>query len=205
MIKLLLQRGYAFNRTADFDTVREMKEKLAYVAIDPKSEQRLAEETTVVMRSYTLPDGRTINVGQERFQCAEALFSPHLVDVDGNGVAKELFNCIQAADMDLRKDFYSHMVLSGGTTMLPGLPSRLEKEVRALHTAMVQKGGGEGDSEKFKMRIEDPPRRKHMVFLGGAVLADIMKDKDEFWALRTDWLEGGYDYAVERTQSMKGM
>jgi len=37
------------------------------------------------------------------------------------------------------------------------------------------------------------------------VLADIMKDKDEFWALRTDWLEGGYDYAVERTQSMKGM
>eukprot|EP00961_Rhodomonas_salina_P254945 3445653-Rhodomonas_salina.2 len=31
------------------------------------------------------------------------------------------------------------------------------------------------------MHIEDPPRRKHMVFLGGAVLADIMKDKDEFW------------------------
>ena len=37
--------------------VREMKEKLAYVAIDPKTEQKLAEETTVVMRSYTLPDG----------------------------------------------------------------------------------------------------------------------------------------------------
>ena len=43
------------------------------------------------------------------------------------------------------------------------------------------------------------------VFLGGAVLADIMKDKDEFWALKKDYDEGGYDYAVGKTQSMKGM
>lgn len=35
--------------------------------------------------------------------------------------------------------------------------------------------------QKFKIRIEDPPRRKHMVFLGGAVLADIMKSQEQFW------------------------
>lgn len=38
--------------------------------------------------------------------------------------------------------------------------------------------------QKFKIRIEDPPRRKHMVFLGGAVLADIMKNKESFWCVR---------------------
>lgn len=45
--------------------------------------------------------------------------------------------------------------------------------------------------QKFKIRIEDPPRRKHMVFLGGAVLADIMKDKDNFWLTREEYQEKG--------------
>ena len=45
--------------------------------------------------------------------------------------------------------------------------------------------------QNFKMRIEDPPRRKHMVFLGGAVLADIMKNKDSFWVTKQEWEEQG--------------
>jgi actin-related protein 2 len=163
MIKLLLHRGYAFNRSADFDTVRQIKESLAYVAFDAKAEQKLAEETTVLMRNYTLPDGRVISLGQERFMCAEALFQPQLLDKDGHGVGEELFNVIQAADMDLRPDFYKHIVLSGGTTMLPGLPSRLEKEVRNLHKKHVLGGKEPEKGKELKLRIEDPPRRKHMV------------------------------------------
>ena len=60
------------------------------------------------------------------------------------------------------------------------------------------------DGKELKLRIEDPPRRKHMVFLGGAVLADIMADKAEFWALRSNWKSKGYDYAIDQTISMKG-
>eukprot|EP00282_Hemiselmis_andersenii_P037417 CAMPEP_0169442212 /NCGR_PEP_ID=MMETSP1042-20121227/8705_1 /TAXON_ID=464988 /ORGANISM="Hemiselmis andersenii, Strain CCMP1180" /LENGTH=381 /DNA_ID=CAMNT_0009553365 /DNA_START=205 /DNA_END=1347 /DNA_ORIENTATION=- len=190
LIKLLHQRGYSFNRTADFETVRQIKEQLAYVAFDAKEEQRLAEETTVVVKPYTLPDGRVIKVGQERFQCAEVLFQPRLVDIDGRGVVQELFDCINCADMDLRSDFYKHIVLSGGTTMFPGLPSRIEKEMRQLYLEKVLKGNEEG-LEKWKLRIEDPPRRKHMVFLGGAVLADVARDKDSFWAKRADYVAAG--------------
>jgi len=51
--------------------------------------------------------------------------------------------------------------------------------------------GDEKRLQKFKLRIEDPPRRKHMVFLGGSVLADIMKDKDEFWISQAEWKEHG--------------
>ena len=32
----------------------------------------------------------------------------------------------------------------------------------------------DGD-QKLRLRIDDPPHRKHMVYLGGAVLAGIMK------------------------------
>ena len=55
-------RGYAFNKTADFDTVREIKEKLCYVAYDVEQENKLGRETTVLVEKYTLPDGREITV-----------------------------------------------------------------------------------------------------------------------------------------------
>jgi len=190
LIKLLLLRGYAFNHTADFETVRQMKEKLCYVGYDIDQEQRLALETTYLVEQYTLPDGRTVRMSGERFEAPEALFQPHLINVEGVGVAELLFNTIQAADIDTRPEFYKHIVLSGGSTMYPGLPSRLERELKQLYLERVLKGDT-SKLAKFKIRIEDPPRRKHMVFLGGAVLADIMKNKEDFWMTRQEYEEKG--------------
>jgi len=190
LIKLLLLRGYVFNRTADFETVRQIKEKLCYVGYDLELEKRLANETTVLVEQYTLPDGRVIHVGGERFEAPEVLFEPHLIDVEGGGMGDQLFDCINKADVDTRPEFYNHIVLSGGSTMYPGLPSRLEKDIRRLYLEKVLKGN-KANMAKFKCRIEDPPRRKHMVFLGGAVLAEIMKDKDHFWMNKNEWQEQG--------------
>ncbi|XP_014670397.1 PREDICTED: actin-related protein 2 [Priapulus caudatus] len=190
LIKLLLLRGYAFNHSADFETVRMIKEKLCYIGYNIEQEEKLAQETTVLVESYTLPDGRVIKVGGERFEAPEVLFQPHLINVERVGIAELLFNTIQAADIDTRPEFYKHIVLSGGSTMYPGLPSRLEREIKQLYLERVLKGNTEALS-KFKIRIEDPPRRKHMVFLGGAVLADIMKDKDTFWMTREEYEEKG--------------
>jgi len=190
LIKLLLLRGYAFNHSADFETVRLMKEKLCYVGYDIDQEQKLALETTVLVEQYTLPDGRVIRMGGERFGAPEALFQPHLINVEGVGIAELLFNTIQAADIDTRPEFYKHIVLSGGSTMYPGLPSRLEREMKQLYLERILKGDTE-KLAKFKIRIEDPPRRKHMVFMGGAVLGEIMKDKPEFWMSRAEYQEQG--------------
>jgi actin-related protein 2 len=194
LIALLLRRGYALNRTADFETVRQIKEKLCYVSYDLELDQRLSEDTTVLVESYTLPDGRVIRVGSERFEAPECLFQPHLVDVEQPGIAEYLFNTIQSAEVDVRSSLYKAIVLSGGSSMYPGLPSRLEKELKQLWLTRVLQGNPErlnvskstrsniykigcADSlqlQKFKVRIEDPPRRRHMVFLGGAVLANIV-------------------------------
>ncbi|XP_049848599.1 actin-related protein 2-like [Schistocerca gregaria] len=196
-IKLLLHRGYAFNRTADFETVREMKEKLCYVGYDIDLENRLSTDTTVLVQSYTIPDGRVVKVGRERYMAPEALFTPSLIDVDGPGISEAVFNCINSADMDIRPDFYKHIVLSGGSTMYPGLPSRLEKDIRMYYAERVAKGNQDAIN-KFQCRIEDPPRRKHMVFLGGAVLADIMKEKDSFWANKSEYTEKGMNYCLDK-------
>jgi len=190
LIRLLLLRGYAFNRTADFDTVRQIKEKLCYVGYDLDMEKRLALETTVLVEPYTLPDGRVIRVGAERFEAPEILFNPSYIGLEAKGMADQLFATIQAADIDTRVEFYQHIVLSGGSSMYPGLPSRLEKDIRSLYLEKVLKGD-ETKLKKFKLRIEDPPRRKHMVFLGGAYLAEIMKNKENFWISQKEYKEQG--------------
>jgi len=190
LIKLLQVRGYAFNRSADFETVRLIKEKLCFVGYDLEVEKRLALETTTLNTTYTLPDGRVIKMNIERYEAPEVLFNPHLIDEEKPGMQHLLFNMIQEADVDLRPSFYQHIVLSGGSTMFPGLPSRLEKEMKELYLEKVLKGD-KSRLSKFKLRIEDPPRRKHMVFLGGSVLADIMKDRPEFWISQKEWKEQG--------------
>ncbi|KAI5736806.1 hypothetical protein M8J76_007255 [Diaphorina citri] len=190
LIKLLLLRGYAFNHSADFETVRIMKEKLCYIGYNIETEQKLALETTVLVEPYTLPDGRIIKVGGERFEAPEILFQPHLINVEGQGIAELVFNTIQAADIDVRTQLYKHIVLSGGSTMYPGLPSRLEREIKQLYLERVLKNDIDKLS-KFKIRIEDPPRRKDMVFIGGAVLAEVMKDRDAFWMSNKEYQERG--------------
>lgn len=190
LIALMLRRGYAFNRTADFETVRQIKEKFCYISYDLDYDTKLATETTVLVEKYELPDGRVIKIGPERFQAPECLFQPHLVDCEQPGIAEYLFNTIQAADVDVRSSLYKAIVLSGGSSMYPGLPSRLEKEIKQLWLTRVLHGNPERLS-KFNVRIEDPPRRRHMVFLGGAVLANIMKGNDHMWISKQEWEEQG--------------
>ncbi|KAI8433576.1 hypothetical protein MSG28_015597 [Choristoneura fumiferana] len=94
----------------------------------------------------------------------------------------------QAADIDMRNELYKHIVLSGGSTMYPGLPSRLEREIKQLYLERVLKNDTD-KLAKFKIRIEDPPRRKDMVFIGGAVLAEVCKNRDNFWLSRNEYQE----------------
>ena len=150
LIKLLLRRGYAFNRTADFETVRQIKEKLCYVSYDLELDHKLAEETTVLVESYTLPDGRVIRIGSERFEAPECMFQPHLLDVDQPGIAEMLFNTIQSAEVDIRSSLFKAIVLSGGSSMYPGLPSRLEKEIKQLWLTRVLSG------DPSRLSVRDP-------------------------------------------------
>eukprot|EP00741_Cyanophora_paradoxa_P024464 tig00022075_g23621.t1 len=198
LIKLLTNRGYSFNRTADFETVRQMKEKLCYVSYDIETDKRLAVETTALVKSYTLPDGRTVQIGRERYEAAEVLFHPGAINVEGPGIAEEVFSAIQASDISIRPDLYKHIVLSGGSSMFAGLPSRLEKDIKNLHFERILQGD-QSRKDVIKIRVEDQPRRMYMVFTGGAVLADIMKDRDEdWWATRDEFKRHGLAHCLAK-------
>jgi len=193
LVKLLQQRGYSLTADADFETVRKIKEDFCFVSHDTKQDENLALNTTFLVEKFKLPDGRTISLGRERYEAPEILFRPELYGKECMGVAESVFSAINAADIDLRAEFYKHIVLSGGTSMLAGFPSRLEKEVTDLYVAKVLKGDrARLKKSKVKIKIEDPPRRKNIVFMGGSVLANLMKDvEDEFWISKEAWDEHG--------------
>jgi actin-related protein 2 len=144
LIKLLMLRGYAFNSSADFEVVREIKEDICYVSIDIKKERAIAKDTTVLEKEYILPDGSTILVGRERFEAPEILMNPGLLENESDDMATMIYNSICGCPLDIQIPLAESIWLSGGTSMIPGLSTRLENEIKELYVAKKFKGDRKG-------------------------------------------------------------
>uniref|UniRef100_A0A2K6EUP1 Actin alpha cardiac muscle 1 n=3 Tax=Euteleostomi TaxID=117571 RepID=A0A2K6EUP1_PROCO len=89
----------------------------------------------------------------------------------GDGVTH---NC----DIDIRKDLYANNVLSGGTTMYPGIADRMQKEITALAPSTM------------KIKIIAPPERKYSVWIGGSILASLSTFQ-QMWISKQEYDEAG--------------
>lgn len=100
---------------------------------------QLARDTTCCSTSYTLPDGQVLRIAQQRFLAPEILFEPHLMGVEGRGLARTVFDCIWGLPIDSRLGMFKSILIVGGSVMFPGMSTRLERELRHHYEEHVRK------------------------------------------------------------------
>ena len=174
-MKLLYETGRRFTTTAEKEIVKAIKEKSCYVALDFENELHSIEDF-----DYELPDGTLVKVKDQRVRCTEALFRPAMIGREGCGITEACDYAIRKCDIDIRKDLYNCIALSGGNSMFNGLPERLTKEIKHLAP----------ESMKEEIRVVASPERKFSVWNGGSILSEI-STFESCWITKTEYEESG--------------
>lgn len=177
LMKLLMEVGRTFQTSAEKEIVRSIKEQLTYVALDFEEEMTNWSKTPQE-KDFELPDGEILKVGSQMFRCPEALFKPSMIGLEADGFHDMTYKSINKCDIDVRRDLYGNIVLSGGTTMFKGLPQRLEKEIGNLAPSAI------------KPKVVAPPERKYSVWIGGSILSSLTTFQNQ-WVLKREYDEAG--------------
>ena len=178
LITLCGERGYNFTTSAEFEIVRDIKEKLAYIAIDYEEAMKESADPTKYDKKYLLPDGNEVILGNQLFRCAELVFRPNLKGLEYKCIHSLTFESIMKCDVDVRSSLYENIILSGGTTMIEGLPDRLTKEMKSLVPPSM------------KIKVLASPDRKFSVWSGGATIT-ALSTFGTMWITAADYDEHG--------------
>ena len=177
LMKILTERGYSFTTSAEREIVRDIKEKMCYVAEDFYKSMKKFEDKSFE-KEYEMPDGTKIKIGNEMFRIGEVFFTPNMIGRSMYGLSESVYRAINKCNIDLRNILYNNIILSGGNTAFPGITSRLEKQVKTKALARY--------STKIKVEDRGCRFRKYLAWQGASIFGmldsfeEMMIKKDEY-------------------------
>jgi len=178
LMEMLTKRGYSFTTLAEREIAKDIKEKLCYVVEDYDAEMDKSDTSPDLEKAYELPDGQVITIGKELFRCPHAYFNPALLGMASEGIYKLAYDSIMKCDVDIRRDLYANIVLSGGSTMFPGFAARMNREICSLAGASI------------KVNVVADPERKYFVWIGGSIVSSL-STFSEMWISKDEYDESG--------------
>ena len=162
-LKYLLKKiGMAEN---DNSAVREVKEQLCYVRATP-------DEPEPDPTPYEPPSGSRIMIGEEKHTAPEVLFDPSRNGSQLMGISQALSTSIGRCDKYLRRDLLNNVVISGGSTMFPGMAERVEHDVSEATQSLA--------------KVIAAPERKNGAWVGGSIFASTPVF-EQFQIKKADW------------------
>ena len=159
--KLLQDRDHSYVTNAEYELVREIKEKVCYVALDFDKELQSTELNPANNLTYELPDGNIADIGKACFECPEGMFQPKLLRSAYDGIHENCCNSIKKCDHDIHTALSRNIVLSGDNTLFPGIVERFTKEVTGAAPPT------------WMIKVAALPQRKHSAWIGGSMLASL--------------------------------
>ncbi|KAK8795495.1 hypothetical protein WA158_000152 [Blastocystis sp. Blastoise] len=169
---LCRKNGYTFATTAELDLVRQIKEQCSYCR-SSRGENAASQPI-----EYPLPDGKKMTMDSELWRAPECLFNPSLLGYEYQGVHELLLQSIMKCDIDIRRELFSEIILSGGTTMTKCFGNRLLNELK------------ENAPQDVKLRIYAPPERQFSTWMGGSILSSLGSFKG-MWITKDEYKDGG--------------
>jgi len=179
MQKLLLECNISMTSAAELEIVKDMKEKLCYVAQDFNAEHEAAKKSSENDAQYTMPDKSVVTVpASVRMGCPELIFDPSRNGQTVKAIHTLAWASVTASDIDVRKELCKNVIMSGGTTMYEGIPDRLKTELTNLAPSGAE------------IRVVASADRKYAVWKGASTLASLSTFASS-WVTAEDYQEHG--------------
>jgi len=173
-----------------FELIRTLKESMTTTPLDFQKEI----ESNLSTQEFCFGNGQVMSIGKERFQCSEALFTPYLLGSSLPGIQEMAFKSMLKCDSDIKIEIFRNILLSGGTSYIPGLVPRLEKEIR-IFGKLQENNAVEVNQALMVLKINMID--KYAAWLGGSVLASLSTFQQQ-WISREEYDEEGPKYIVNR-------
>ena len=184
---LLKKQGHSFSTTSEFEIVRKIKEEICFTIVGSSSNNPLSNISNLELgnknksessNTYNLPDGNAIKIGEEKSLAPEILFNPSIIGSEHSSFQEMIVTSINKVDIDLRKNLFNNILISGGNTLFKGIQEKFHTEIKYL------------SPKNMKVRIHSPGNRLLSCWTGGNVISTLEIFK-KMWVTKDDWGEKG--------------